>query len=489
MSLRKILASPSTVQLSTHPIFLLLFLYQTRSTLSQPLKGGYRASPAVQQFSCLHRKQAQNSNTSRSDHVPFGDAALGSSDIPYEDHISQHVAQNTKRTTITASEKAVFDRIFKDITSQTSTQGPEEDNALEDEQEDSDPTEDLNSIIDTAIRELQSQGDQAGKTTKENWHWTSQPYKRAINSSVGSDNDSARTFVRPSIPSIHHGDMSGREILTPEVEKNVRSAAKEHEEKVSSRLERATTDVEIWQILDTDVFSMVKQLNTQIKGDREARRVEKKLCDTEEKAHKAAESGIEVAAARKVILKKREKGAYDPEGSTTLHTNTLFHILQENYAGCLLSALRILRRHHPTTNYAFCILPMIKRLGPISYALGASTNLYNEILFLKWTQYSDLPGMADLLQEMMNRGVEPNRVTMVLLAKIRRRRRLGTLGKLGPVMQKWWELRGTVEGWRRLVELEIMAKRMEADSAERVRLSAGDEKEEKNMVTWRSHGA
>jgi hypothetical protein len=483
MSLRKTLASPSTVQLATHPTSLLLFLYQTRSILSQPLKGGYRGHPAVQQFSCLHRKQAQGYNTPRSNHVPFEDSAWGSPDVPFEDLESQHEAQNTRRTTITASEKAVFDRIFKDISSQFSTQRPEEEDALEDEEEDSDPTEDLNSIIDTAIRELRSRGDQAMKATEESQYWSSQPYERAIDSLVGSDDDSVRTFVRPSIPSIHDGVVSGREILTPDFEKNIRSAAKEHEEKVSSRLERATADVEIWRILDTDVFSLVKQLNTQIKGDRKARVLEKKLRDTEEKARKASESGDEVAAAKKVSLKRKKKGPYDPEVSTTLQTNTLFHILQENYAGCLLSAARILRRHHPTSNYALCILPMIKRLGSISYALGASTGLYNEILFLKWTQYSDLHGMADLLQELMNRGFEPNSVTMVLLVRIRRRRRYGKLGKLGPVVQKWWDLRGTVEGWRRIVGLEIMAKRMEADRAERMRLSAGDEKEEEDMVT------
>ena len=489
MSLRKVLASPSTVQLATHPTSLLLFLYQTRSILSQPLKGGYRARPAVQQFSCLHRKDAQGYNTPRSNHVPFEDAAWGSPDVPFEDLESEHEAQNTRRTTITASEKAVFDRIFKDISSRFSTQRPEEEDTLEDEQEDSDPTEDLNSIIDSAIRDLRSRGDQALKANEENQYWSSQPYERAIDSLVGSDDHSARTFVRPSIPSIHEGVMSGREILTPEVVKIVRSAAEEHEEKVSSRLKRATTDVEIWRILDTDVFSLAEQLNTQIKADRKARMVEKKLQDTEEKARKALKSGKEVAAAKKVSLKRKKKGPYDPEGSTTIQTNTLFHILQENYAGCLLSALRILRRHHPTSNYALCILPKIKRLGAISYALGASTGLYNEILFLRWTQYSDLHGMADLLQEMMNRGVEPNSVTMVLLVRIRRRRRYGKLGKLGPVVQKWWDLRGTVEGWRRIVGLEIMAKRIEADRAERVRLSAGDEKDEENMVMGRNHGA
>ena len=473
MSLRKALTSPSTVQLTTHSISPLPFLYHTRTLLSQPSKGGHKACPALQQFSCLHRKQAQNYKVSRSNLIPFEDAIWDNPDLPFEDLESQYQAQGTRRTTITASEKAVFDRIFKDISGQSSAKEPDEDDALEDEHGDGDPNEDLNSIFDAAIRELRSREEKAIKSTEKNQHLAFRPSERAIDALVGSDDYRARTFKRPLIMSMGNGVVLGQEVQTERDQQRLTKAADDHKILVSGLFERASTDVEIWRILETEIFSLVKQLNTQIQDDQKAREAERKAQEAEERARKAKESGKEV----KKLRPKKKKEPAQTESSIVLQTNTLFHILQENYATYLLSALRLLRRHHPTSNYALYLLPTIKRLGPISYVLGASTGLYNEMLFLKWTQYSDLHGMADLLQEMMNRGIELNSVTMVFLARMRRRRRYGKLGRLGPVVQRWWDLRGTGEGWRRIVGLEIMAKREEVERAERARLSGREEEE------------
>ena len=372
----------------------------------------------------------------------------------------------------------MFDRIFKDISGQSSAKEPDEDDALEDEHGDGDPNEDLNSIFDAAIRELRSREEKAIKSTEKNQHLAFRPSERAIDVLVGSDDYRARTFKRPLIMSMGNGVVLGQEVQTERDQQRLTKAADDHKILVSGLFERASTDVEIWRILETEVFSLVKQLNTQIQDDQKAREAERKAQEAEQRARKAAESGKEV----KKLRPKKKKEPAQTESSIVLQTNTLFHILQENYATYLLSALRLLRRHHPTSNYALYLLPTIKRLGPISYVLGASTGLYNEMLFLKWTQYSDLHGMADLLQEMMNRGIELNSVTMVLLARMRRRRRYGKLGRLGPVVQRWWDLRGTGEGWRRIVGLEIMAKREEVERAERARLSGREEEEEEERM-------
>lgn len=58
------------------------------------------------------------------------------------------------------------------------------------------------------------------------------------------------------------------------------------------------------------------------------------------------------------------------------------------------------------------VLPAMKRLGPVSYVLGASTELFNELILLRWTLYADLAGMTDLLDEMRNQGVEINDTTI-----------------------------------------------------------------------------
>ena len=119
------------------------------------------------------------------------------------------------------------------------------------------------------------------------------------------------------------------------------------------------------------------------------------------------------------------------------------------------------------TPYSLQILPHIKSLGNISYVLGASTGLYNEILFVKWTQYHDLHGIADLILEMINQGLGANHLTFQLLASIDRTRRKDLAGQRGKVLRSWWILRGIKEAWLRLraifqqLELEVGKSRMD----------------------------
>ena len=263
-------------------------------------------------------------------------------------------------------------------------------------------------------------------------------------------------------------------IMTKSTQLRLAKAAEKHKNAVSRSLERASTDVEIWGVLEREVFSVVSELNEKIEEDKRARRKEMEVEEAKERSKKMEGAGEELG---KHLVKKREgkvkrEEIIEREVSMALATNELFFILQENYAEYLLRALRLLRSHHPTSNYALYLLPTIKRLGPISYVLGTSPGLYNELLFLKWTEYSDLHGMADLLQEMMDKGIETNSVTMVLLARLRRLRRYGRLGKMGPVVQHFWHMRGTQESYRRIVGLDARAKEEELQREERESMTA-----------------
>ena len=474
MSIRRTLTPSLVVQPEIQLSSLLPFLFQTRTLLSRRLRVESSLNrPSSRRFTCLHQKQTQNYKASRSNHVPFEDPIWDNPDVPFGDVQSQYQAQGTRRSTMTASEKAVFDRIFKDIQSQPSDKEPKEDDELDDELSDGDPNEDLNSIFDSAIQELRSREEKAMQADADNAHYAFRNSARAVDAIAGIEDMNARTFKRPLRMSMGNGIVLGEEIQTEGDQKRLVNALNDHKTQVSGLFKRASTDVEIWRILETEVFSLVKQLNTQIEDDQKAREADRKAREAEEKALKAAASGKVVK--EKQVRAKKKKEPLQPEGSIALPANTLFHILQTNYATCLLSAMRLLRRHFPTSNYALYLLPTIKRLGPISYVLGASTGLYNELLFLKWTQYSDLHGMADLLQEMMNRGIDLDIVTMVLLKRVRRRRRYGKMGRLGPVVQKWWDLRGTGEGWSRIVGIEQAARREEVERAERASLASREE--------------
>lgn len=472
--------SLSTVQ-HARTSSLLPFLYSTKTLLSvrQPRSSSRTSCKCrigSRNFNSTARGHADAYNTWRPAKNPFEDDIFAKPkpsrstdlDVPFEDVESQfEKAESIKESTITTAEKAVFDRIFKDI-DQSSAGKSEEDLALDEQGAESDPYEDLNSIFDRAILDLRKREELKLGNAAKRQQQPPPAYVRALDELLVLKDTSAlslRSFLRPL--RIADGVALEGEAATQETEEVLKKACDDHRALISEQLEQATTDVQIWDILEKEVFSLMKQLDAQIKADEKVRKA------LEREAKKAAKSrgkekGIitneDIVPGDQNTVKEDSSPA---PASVALPMNTLITILQTNYADYLLSALRLLRRHHPTSFYALYLLPHMKRLGPISYVLGASTSLYNEILFLKWTQFGDLHGMADLMQEMINQGIETNEVTMVFIRRLNSKRRYGRMGRLGPVLQKWWDMRGNVEGWRQVWGMYEQLKREGKERSER----------------------
>lgn len=499
---------PSVVSQHPRSTSLLPFLYQTKTLLSQPLvqNCSIRASTrgtSRRDLSSSTQHRVTNSRIRRPrDNFPAEDIIFKPRDrasrsaVPFEEDVEAETeAQDTKPSTITASEKAVFERIFKDIDQSTRTED-EEDNSLEDEQDlESDPYEDLNSIFDAAIRELRLREEQAAATAARRQSRPPQQYIRAIDQVIDLQDEPPKNppFMRPlKLPG---GVVLGNESNIHEDEEIFQKATIDHRDMVANLLEQATTDVQIWDVLETQVFSLVTQLDAQVRLDKKARKnkvnEEKKtrIRQAKEKA-KGAVAATSTSASKDTSLVEGNSASVDVSESSAsgkrasshvptsvaIEKNTTFSILRSNYSHYLLSALRLLRRHHPTSFFALYLLPTMKRLGPISYVLGASTGLYNEILFLKWTQFSDLHGMADVMQEMKNQGIETNEVTMFIIRKLKQKRAHGLLGRFGPVVKAWWEMRGNKEGWARVWGIyETFRKEQRRSEKEASEAGEGDE--------------
>lgn len=457
------------------------FLYSTRtlSFLSRPRKVSRAPGDHLIRYrniNSIPRHQAGAYNTPRSNGNPFEDDVfanprpdrLSDSDVPFEDGESRFA--EAKKSTMTPSEKAAFDRIFKDIDQSTAATNTEE-VAFDEQDAESDPYEDLNSIFDKAIQDLRQREELMADKLARDEQRQPQRYRRAMDELLVVKDTaglSSRAFLRPL--RLVYGNELGGEGDMQESEENLRKACEDHKGLVSGLLERATTDVQIWNVLEEEVFSLIKHLDVQIKFDQKARkateRQEKRLAKGKGK-EKSANAGENGHIDDKGPMKDTALNAPPP---AALPTNTLISILQSNYADYLVFALRLFRRHHPSSFYALYLLPHVKRLGPISYVLGASTGLYNEVLFLKWTQFSDLHGMADLMQEMLNQGIETNEVTMVFLRRLRAKRGHGLTGRFGPVMFKWWDMRGNRDGWRRMWAMYLQIKEEEREQAEKYAL-------------------
>ncbi|CAF9907220.1 MAG: hypothetical protein ALECFALPRED_003274 [Alectoria fallacina] len=361
--------------------------------------------------------------------------------------------KSSRPSTVTASEQAVFNKIIKDV-SQSTTPEPDDEDLLDQDELTSgyDPNVDLNSIFEDAIRQLRTQEEQAEKGALRSLLFSTMPRQRAIDTLV-SDREqslSGRVFKRPI--TLANGTSLGVEVETEEERARLEVACDDHRTLVMCMLDSANSDVEIWRVLEEEVFSLITHLDEHTKI---VERAGKEKVLHAAKVRKAEAKGKDLADVKleKGDLTKKEMSRIKLTRTTAIPINNLLAILHRNYAEYCLHALRLLRRNYPTSFYAPHILSTIKRRGPISHVLGVSTDIYNEILFLEWTQYSDLHGVADTIEEMLNQGIESNEVTVALIKGISKQRWMGRRQLSGPVVKEWWAMRGTVEAWRRVLGL------------------------------------
>ena len=451
---------------------LLPFLYQTPTLLAQPsprpctrLWKHRRYSRRVQSIPQAH---LHADPTRRHYSNVFEDIVLAgrksdttsNPSLPIEEVTPESGADKatSKASTITSSEQAVFDLLYKDINFAASDSEKDENLLHEKADEYSYGYKNLNKIFDTAIRQLQEKETIRADKAAELQTRPPTPHPFAIDQAIVVDDESfpkGTALLQPL--KLANGVVLGAETDWKKNEKRLRRACEDHKAMIMDRLERTTSDVEIWAVLEEEVFQLVKDLyiqrgegekerKTQLKEDKKARRRLKKN-DTDDTA-----KNVDTRSNSSISEKDSDK-ALEISTSTALPTTTLITIFQSNYADYLLLGLRLFRRHYPASPYAPSLLPTVKRLGSISYVIGATPSLYNETLFIKWTQFSDLHGMTDLMQEMINQGIEWNEVTMVLLRRIARRRREALEGLWGVTSEKWWKMRANVEGWSRLWRL------------------------------------
>lgn len=379
-------------------------------------------------------------------------------DIPFEpsDNGHHHVSLNTgqshpvKPTTMTTTEQTIFDRIFMDL-SQSSLRKQTTEDAIHDEPERlNEPYEDLNAIFEAAIKETKMQENRILESARRSQiYYSHLPFRRAIGDQDPTKNRDQSlpltgrinsSYVRPL--KFRDGTLRDLYPIGPSEEPNeqLKKACDEHRSLVENALECTTTDAEIWDVLEKEVFNLVSQL------DRETA-YRKEIDTATEKKQKVSLKREASRAKKSSPTPKVLPAATDPKALTT---TSLLSILQMNYAYYNLCALRLWRQRHPSIPYALHLLTHIKSLGSISYVLGISAGLYNEILFVKWTHFNDLHGVADLLEEMSNQGVESNRVTLEFLKFIDNTRAKDLAGKRGSIIQKWWDLRAVKEGWVRV---------------------------------------
>ncbi|KAL8695238.1 MAG: hypothetical protein Q9218_000276 [Villophora microphyllina] len=395
---------------------LLPFLYQT-STIQSPVRLTTTARRSLHTSIPRQGVYVKEQNA-----IPFE-----TEDGTYEQDITNlnpNEDRPERQSTITATERAVFERIFKEISEDQFKKATREENPLDDDLEDElpgggDVYSDLDAIFEAALTDARRID--PAETGKRGVERPLKHYNLALN-----------PFKNTGIRKLERSEFRG-----DEYREDVAIAVADHELKVLKMFEAARSDREIWNVLETEVFTLIKQYDSF-----------KKQAKQREQAEKPKRKRGYVPKADKAAITDAEKAKELPAAEQSDQEEKLQAILSSNYGEYCLSAMRHLRRAYPTSPYCMNLLPAIKRLGPISHVLAASTDLYNEILFLQWKEYSDLLGMADTIIEMRNQAIETNKTTLLVLKIVQRTR--WRVKRADNPMKVWWEVAPVKEGWHKL---------------------------------------
>lgn len=415
-----------------------------------------------------------------------------SSPFPDIHQDSSRTPRPPRESTITAAEHAVFSRIFADLGGKDVPSAALEDDSLNDElPANSDPDAYLDSIFEEVIATSRSSRldptaedeNESGKHTQRIHPMHSSTFIDSFEMDPGvmsryppslreaaTRANEARMRQAGYLYRTRGVRRSPKDEMTDtnehledgqtEYERKVHRARMDDRRKVESMLAKAETDVEVWRVLEDEVFSAVVRFQEQLKAEEENKdRAAKRAAKKKRKGGIASDVDTEVLEPRAA-----------PAAEKLDEQVPLLAILETNYASHCLFALRLLHKHFRNSPYAMSLLPKIKSLGPISYVLGTSTDLYNELMFIKWREYSDLHGISELGTELRDRGLAVNQMTLEVLRAVVLMSKQGAKGKYGEVVMAWWGLQGTVAG---VAKVNGLYGRLWSDYLEK-RTQAGD---------------
>ncbi|KAH7551426.1 hypothetical protein BM1_09742 [Bipolaris maydis] len=402
---------------------LLPFLYQT--TTIQQCQSTTR--PIVR------RTIASRSRPENGDDIPFVDENLP----PPVDN------EPGRKTTITSTERAAFEKLYRKFNTEGRQQKEKDhvveldqiaDEYYEDDEENSKPS--LDQIFDEAMKgesRLRSirtlaQRQRAGAQSGKDGSPTNQTGKELDNS------------PRSRRKGLGFDTAQLREMRLAE------------RERVDKLIRNASTDRELWQILEREVFAKVRALD---------------LDNTNVGDSRAPASESNSRAGTKGTTRPRTVTKPDPPSPEQ-------RILFQNYPHHLITAVATLRSEFPSSLLPLSILPTIKSLGRSSHVLGATTTLYKHLIRTAWIQQSSFTTIDTLLTEMDNTAIEFDADILALLDAILKESNQARSGIFGRELQSVYSMELFVDEmskivkWRRTVAERLGLKSEDARLNDRI---------------------
>ncbi|OCK81225.1 hypothetical protein K432DRAFT_381526 [Lepidopterella palustris CBS 459.81] len=422
------LSSPCVKRrLATQPFSLVPFLYQTSTIQGRSISfdsfPDYKGARPQQ-----WRRKSPRLNSY--DSIPFDEP------IPFEDtkledgpegldpfdqrpnRPSDHVAYHQQRkSTITETEREMFQKLFNSIVLDPPAQPPSVDEEGDDRS------------VESVFGEVMASEEKRGRGAVAPVQKSKPETLRQLASAVARPMTKCKSEAGARKTEAHDDRINSLQV--------------EQYEKVTGLMRAAKTDVELWNVLEKEVFSVIRDLDL---------------------------DGTMAATAPKKT-KKTKKAKTDQAAEATespadgLSKQTRLAIIGPNYPSFIVVAVRQLRQEFPSSLLPLRIIPSIKSLGRGSYVLGASTVLYNEIIAFLWLSFMDLHTVEELLQDMDNGGIAFDINTLELLDSIQDEVEKAKDGTFGPTIAAVWAMDRITGGCRKLdTWRRIIKERMQADA-------------------------
>jgi hypothetical protein len=348
-------------------------------------------------------------------------------DLRNNDEIQELTDTHQNRgSTITIAERHAFQKIFSDI--------------FESSQRSSSKKEDLFSDSDTETDA--GQGNQQKAKSKLNNILTSAMRRErpktqeGMEAAVGRYPPALRAAAARAMGLIddeaNHEEATSRRGKALDTEQ-LEALREPERARVEGLMKNAQSDFELWEIMEKEVFPLIKKL-----GLEDAPKVQDAV------VHKGVKNKKERRKKSTTEALPEEKGPLKPnqtpvsEKDNGISPLSLYGPLYPSY---ILLGLRLLDRGFAKPSpLALSILPRIKSLGFISHVLGASTQFYNELLRVYRYRQDDFRGMVNLLAEMENSALDVDEETLEIVLDVMRTQLSVHRGEKGPAIQALWSM-------------------------------------------------
>ncbi|KAI0547760.1 hypothetical protein F4679DRAFT_356160 [Xylaria curta] len=371
---------------------LMPFLYQTRTILRIP---AHRTSAGI--VRSLHATTRRTKGST----IPF-DYELGQAD---QDTSTTEVAS---RGTITPSERQIFERIFADIKARGLKPTVKDDGG---------PVDSTISTVTGPLRLITQQAafdagqarpatvtapadlSGAAKDRAKVLLRFPPPLRGAAEKALNTISQQAKStqYDTTAIEEDEFIDDEWHEPAhTPAQTIELEAQRSSERTRIEGLITSATSDFELWDILEREVFTMPARLG-----------IVKSTAQSDE------------AGASPVATERDNSSTGDDVSDPGDSQKLSLYVHGPLYPAYLLLALRRLdTAFSAPSSLVFSILPRIKELGLESYVLGASTPFFNELLTIYWTRRGDLSGVLNLLEEMRHCGLYFDTRTSNILEQI-----------------------------------------------------------------------